>query len=113
MAHELTTADLAELHAALNALAAQLDVEMNDAREGARPVDLDLPIGRVSRIDAIAVQQMAREARRRKRDRLAAVQAALQRMGRDDYGWCLRCDEPIGLARLRLRPESPTCVRCG
>ncbi len=110
---ELTQAEIEELEAALHALVPELKEAVVDTRAAAKPVDLDLPIGRVSRIDALARQQFAKEAARRKRDRLFAVKAALERLRTGDFGWCVRCDEPIGIKRLRLRPESAMCVRCG
>jgi len=46
------------------------------------------------------------------RDHLAAVDAALQRLGDGSYGVCVRCGEPIGAARLTARPAAPACIGC-
>ena len=110
--HELTRAEITAYREKLLALVDELKAQLEDRRDFAKPVDLDAPIGRVSRIDAIAVQQMASESRRRTADRLRAVKAALERINRDDYGWCAVCDEPIARKRLDTRPESAACVRC-
>ena len=109
---ELDAEGLAHYGKQLHALVGELTAQIADAAAFTKPVDLDEPIGRISRIDAIAVQQMAREGRRRLQDRLRAVKAALERLERDDFGFCLVCDEPIGRPRLDTRPESPACVRC-
>lgn len=75
-------------------------------------MDLDLPIGRVSRIDAIQQQKMAQAEQGRARLRLQAVQAALERVEDEEYGFCCQCGEPVGYKRLWARPESPFCVPC-
>ena len=80
--------------------------------EGARPVGLDQPLGRLSRMDAIQIQQMSQANRRSHETRLLQVQAALAAMDEDNYGYCKRCDDPIGYPRLTVRPEAPFCVSC-
>ena len=40
------------------------------------------------------------------------VKAALARIEEGVYGFCLRCDEPIGSNRLRAIPHATFCVTC-
>ena len=81
--------------------------------EGTKPVQLDqTSVGRLSRMDAMQVQQMAQASARQKSLRLAQVKQALLRVQRDEYGYCLRCEEPIGYARLTAIPETPFCIEC-
>lgn len=82
------------------------------AAEGAAPVDLDQPIGRVSRIDAIQQQRMVEANRAAMQRRLAQVRGALERIEAGDYGDCAACEEPIGFPRLVARPETPLCITC-
>ncbi|WP_373047671.1 TraR/DksA family transcriptional regulator [Vulgatibacter sp.] len=96
----------------LEALRAELEAQLRANAEGARPVDLDQPIGRVSRVDALQQQQMAQAARRRDELRLQQVRAALGRLQRGEYGDCLRCEEPIGAERLQVKPEAAFCMAC-
>lgn len=109
---ELTDELIGELEQALRTLEAELEEQQTASREGTRPVELDEPIGRLSRMDAMQQQQMAQAHRRRLDIRLQQVRAALAKIERDDYGYCNLCDEPIGAKRLKVRPESPLCVRC-
>ena len=113
-AEALSDEERARLHAALLALEEELAAlsESRSGRDAARPVDLDDPIGRVSRIDAIQQQQMQQANRAALVRRLQAVRAALARFAEDRYGDCVGCGEPVGLARLEARPESPFCIRC-
>ena len=69
-------------------------------------MDLDTPIGRLSRMDALAQQQVAKAGKEATRARLGQVRAALRRMDEGIYGLCLRTEEPIGYARLKVRPEA-------
>ena len=80
--------------------------------EASRPVDLDEPIGRLSRMDAIQQQNMSQASRRAAELRLQQVASALKRLDADEYGDCLLCGEEIGDARLGARPEAPFCISC-
>ena len=86
--------------------------QLSLAREGAKPVDLDNPIGRVSRIDAIQQQQMAAANRRNLQLRARLVEQALSAFERAEYGDCRSCEEPIGYGRLKAKPETPLCLNC-
>lgn len=46
------------------------------------------------------------------RERLAEVDAALQKMDEGTYGICEVCGRPIAEARLEARPLSVRCVEC-
>ncbi len=77
-----------------------------------RPVDLGLPIGRLSRADAMQMQGMAQLNRRQLDLRRQQVKVALAAVSDGSYGSCRSCREPINLARLEVHPESPFCVAC-
>ena len=108
---ELTDAQYAELHRALLELQTELKGLLNRTDE-LDTVDLEQPIGRVSRVDALQQQQMAAARHRRHELQLKQVAVALQAVAEDEYGYCKRCGESIGYARLRARPETPCCVPC-
>jgi DnaK suppressor protein len=96
----------------LLALRDELRSMIDASAEAARPVDLDQPIGRLSRIDAIQQQNMVKASRRAAELRLQQVAAALRRLDDDEYGDCLQCGEEVGEARLEARPEAPFCIGC-
>lgn len=103
---------MTELRAALVALRDEMRSLLDRSRDGARPVNLDEPIGRLSRMDAIQAQSVTAANRRSYDLRLQLVQQALAAMERGRYGMCRRCDDPIGFPRLRARPEAPYCLDC-
>lgn len=110
--NDLTQAQTEQLRDALHSLRDDLQRLLQSTREGTKPVDLDEPIGRLTRMDAIQQQKMASATRRELDIRLRQVLQALSGMGREEYGLCRKCDEPIGYARLEARPESPYCLEC-
>ncbi|MFQ5507772.1 MAG: TraR/DksA family transcriptional regulator [Leptospirillia bacterium] len=109
---ELTDAQMAELTATLHQLEQELLAVLADTDTDARPVDLGLPIGRLSRMDAMQQQSMAKAGRAAYQQRLAGVQRALSTVADGEYGYCRSCAEPIGYGRLSARPEAPLCVAC-
>ncbi len=46
------------------------------------------------------------------RERLAEVDAALDRLAAGTYGVCEVCGRPIAAGRLEVRPTARTCVGC-
>jgi DnaK suppressor protein len=103
---------LAALRTRLEDLVRELTEQIEGTRGAAGPVDLDEPIGRVSRIDAIQQQSMIQANRNAARQRLALARAALERIDADEYGECASCGEEIAPARLEASPESALCVEC-
>ena len=110
--NELSPDQLRELNAALLARKQELEQLLASTKDGTRPVDLSQPIGRLTRMDAIQQQSMSAANRRQHNLRLRLIEQALDAMQRDRYGLCLKCEDPIGYARLKARPESPFCLDC-
>ena len=109
---ELTAQEIDELTEVLEALEADLSQVLEETVENAQPVELDQPIGRLSRMDAIQQQKMQSASREAQKIQLAQTRRALEAIKNEEYGFCRRCEEPIGVKRLRIKPEAPFCVRC-
>ena len=78
-----------------------------------KPVELDQSqVGRLSRIDAMQVQEMALEQERRREIELKKSGAALHRIEEGEYGFCTHCGEDISPKRLEFDPAVPLCVDC-
>ncbi len=108
-----TSLDLDPLRARLMAEADELRARGEASREDRAPVTLDQQsVGRLSRMDALQVQEMAKASEGRRQARLRQIQAAIQRIDDGEYGECLNCGEPIGAKRLELDPAVPTCIKC-
>ncbi len=83
------------------------------AADERRPVELDQQsVGRLSRMDALQVQAMAKAVEVRRQGRLQRIQAALRRLEDGDYGYCAECDKEIPAKRLAIDPTVACCVDC-
>lgn len=85
---------------------------LEDLKDSAKPVDLNEPIGRLSRMDAIQHQQMALNAKNQADITLSQIEAALKRIEQNEYGICLKCENDIPEHRLKAKPEAPFCTLC-
>ncbi len=83
------------------------------ARDSTKAVALDQSsIGRLSRMDAMQSQAMALETKRRREIELTRIDAALERIDEEEYGYCASCEEEINKRRLAVDPANPFCVEC-
>lgn len=97
----------------LRDLRAALAAESAADAAARRPVELDQQsVGRLSRMDALQHQAMARaQDARRDRER-RRIDAALARLDAGDYGFCTDCGEEIAEDRLARDPAVPRCLSC-
>lgn len=108
----LTDEQIKELTSDLRQLQESLSAILEKGSESASIVELDQPIGRLTRMDAIQRQHMAKANRASHELRLNQVNAALRDLQKEDYGECKTCGEYIGFKRLKVRPEAPFCIEC-
>ena len=111
----MTSSDDQALHQLLLDLRAQLNLLIDDPAGATAAVELDQAmVGRLSRIDAIQHQEMAKAQQRRAKERLVQVEARLQQFASEDesFGACNDCLEPIPWARLEAIPDAEFCVPC-
>ena len=69
-------------------------------------------VGRLSRMDAMQMQEMERAMEARRLVARQRVERALELLANGDYGECQRCGEVIAPKRLQLDPSYLTCVDC-
>lgn len=110
---ELTDAQSEELGDLLRALEVELNEALARGEEASKTPELDQQsVGRISRMDSIQQQAMAAGARRSTEARLGMVHSAIEMHKKGGFGFCRSCEEPIGYARLKARPETPLCLAC-
>ena len=81
--------------------------------ESRSAVELDqTKVGRVSRIDAMQQQEMAKATEAQRVAELKRIDAALERVEAGDYGYCIECDEEIAPKRLEIDPTTTLCIEC-
>ena len=109
----LTQPQITHCKASLEQLKDNLRDQIEQSWQSTEVVNLDQTlIGRISRADAIQQQNVAISARNRATIRLRKVQLALNTINTSSYGYCRKCDEPIGYPRLEAQPEANLCIYC-
>ncbi|MBW1762703.1 MAG: TraR/DksA C4-type zinc finger protein [Deltaproteobacteria bacterium] len=130
---ELSEKEADTLRQQLVELVAELEHTLRASADSASPVMLDQSsVGRLSRMDAMQQQAMAKATRQKSQSRMDAMQqqamakatrqksqlrltqckVALSSFDRNEYGLCRKCEEPIGYRRLSAKPEAPFCLEC-
>ena len=109
----MNDADVKRYRARLEAELAELQAEDTLGAEGQKVVTLDQQsVGRLSRMDALQGQAMAKATGARREAQRARIQAAFQRMDEGEFGFCQDCGEEIATKRLDLDPTAPLCISC-
>jgi DnaK suppressor protein len=104
---------LKETRDSLLKLQADLEAATEDAEGSAAIVELDQSkVGRLSRMDAMQAQAMAKASGLRREATLRRIGAALRRIDDGDYGLCIECEEPIDPKRLDFDPTLLLCIDC-
>lgn len=82
-------------------------------KESSGTVELDQSrVGRLSRMDALQQQAMAKATDERADIELLQIEGALGRIKEGEYGYCIKCGDDIAEGRLKVDPGIPTCIEC-
>ena len=82
-------------------------------KDSRKPVALDqASVGRLSRMDAMERQAMAKAAEGKRALEIRRIKAALERLEQGEYGWCEACGEAIAKGRLKVDPAAHLCLSC-
>ncbi len=110
---DLSDVQAGALRARLVELVGELEKSLEGSSRSADPVVLDQSsVGRLSRMDAMQQQAMAKATRQKAQLRLGQCRVALSAFEHGEYGLCRKCEEPIGYRRLSAKPEAPFCLEC-
>jgi RNA polymerase-binding protein DksA len=101
--------EIEEIRSRLLASKAELQKRVSTIHEHARnPLEQDsaeqaAQLGNVAVVSALENEAV---------QHLGEIEAALQRLDNGTYGICVGCGEPIGAARLKVRPAATQCRDC-
>ena len=105
--------DIPALRERLESRLAELAAAQDARDQASATVELDQTrTGRLSRMDALQGQAMARASEARAAQQIRRIHAALRRIEAGEYGECLDCGEPIARGRLQANPAVARCIRC-
>lgn len=108
----LDTDQLIELEILAQEELERLERECQSDTSSREAVSPDVAIGRLTRIDAMQMQEVAKAAAREREIRIHRLREALHKMDIGEYGPCTACGEWIDYARLCARPEILRCAKC-
>ncbi|MEY3002443.1 MAG: hypothetical protein RLZZ428_818 [Pseudomonadota bacterium] len=89
-----------------------LKAQIAQLQEKAKPIAPDCSLGKLTRIEAMAEQEVNQKILNESQLRLTRLTNALSRIDKPMFGICIECEELIPYERIRIRPESVRCVRC-
>ncbi|NCN27539.1 conjugal transfer protein TraR [bacterium] len=101
-----------EIKTAAQQLLKQLNVENETLESEIAPVEPDVSLGRLTRMEAIQSNEMKKAQLQRNLLRLKGIENTLLRVDDEEFGVCIECEEPIPFARLKIVPESRLCLNC-
>jgi DnaK suppressor protein len=105
--------DIARMRERLLARRRELLDLAESSAESRKTVELDQTrTGRLSRMDALQGQAMAKATQNRRETELRRIEAALRRIDAGEFGYCTICGEDIAAKRLEFDPTTPLCIDC-
>ncbi len=109
----MDNSEIEKLKDRLLELKAELDALGTTSKDATKTVELDqASVGRLSRMDALQAQHMAKQLANRRQHQLNSIEGALRRIETGDYGYCFICGEEIEPARLNIDPAISRCLNC-
>lgn len=113
MPKQLTPKQIKVLKEDLMSELLRLERSMDATEQASEVVELDqTAVGRLSRMNSLQNQSMAKSLKEREAVKLALLVDALKRIEQGTYGLCLKCGGPVSFGRLSVFPESRECARC-
>ncbi|MBV1895930.1 MAG: TraR/DksA C4-type zinc finger protein [Rhodobacteraceae bacterium] len=105
--------DIARITDKIQARLREIKVQDQLGQDAQAVVELDQQaIGRLSRMDAMQHQAMARAQQSRRNTEILRLNAALVRMDEGEYGYCEDCGDAIAAKRLEFDPAASKCITC-
>ncbi|XKE44715.1 TraR/DksA family transcriptional regulator [Halomonas organivorans] len=105
--------DMEAVKARLEAMRDDLLARSADSQDARDTVMLDqTSVGRLSRMDALQGQAMAKAEEERRQLTLKRIASALARIERGEYGECIACGDRIDARRLEGDPVALKCIEC-
>lgn len=109
----MNRSDLQKFETLILSLLAELEHNSAAGQDAQSVVELDQQaVGRLSRMDALQNQAMAKAQQTRRDLETRRLKAALDRIAEDEFGYCEDCGEDIPRGRLGLDPAASKCVSC-
>ncbi len=110
---KMNESELADFEKQIRDRLRELAAQSEAGKEAQAIVQLDQQaVGRLSRMDALQNQAMAKAQQANRDLEARRLQAALTRIGDGEFGYCEDCGDEIPRGRLDLDPAAGKCVSC-
>jgi RNA polymerase-binding transcription factor len=110
---KMNESELTRYSGLIHARLGEIEAENQLGMDAQAIVELDQQaVGRLSRMDAMQHQAMARAQHARRSTEIIRLQAALARMDIGEFGFCDDCGDEIALRRLDFDPAASKCITC-
>ncbi len=104
---------LADFDTRIRSRLAELEQSSEAGKKAQEVVHLDQQaVGRLSRMDALQNQAMAKAQQANRNREMSRLKAALARIEEGEYGFCEDCGDEIPIGRLNLDYAASKCVSC-
>lgn len=102
-----------KLRLIIEARIAELQAASLDTKDSRAAVELDQQsVGRLSRMDAMQHQAMAKAQEARRQTEIEGLRKALANLDGEDFGYCADCGDEISIERLIQNPRLVLCAAC-
>ncbi len=104
---------LADFDTRIRSRLAELEQSSEAGKKAQEVVHLDQQaVGRLSRMDALQNQAMAKAQQANRNREMSRLKAALARIEDREFGFCEDCGDEIPIGRLNLDYAASKCVSC-
>jgi DnaK suppressor protein len=108
----MTNSEKSTVKAQIKLELTKLKAQIIKLKEATKPIAPDCSLGRLTRVEAMNEQVINMKILEEAELRQTRLNNALSRIEDEMFGVCIECDEPIGIGRMLVRPESVRCIGC-
>ena len=108
----ISAEDRIKIKSRIEAEIAKTKLAIEDYTQLSKPIAPDDAIGRVSRMDAINNKSVAEAGLTQAKMKLADLEYVQSEIDKPNFGNCIKCKNPIPIARIMYMPQSRHCVNC-
>jgi len=83
-----------------------------ECKEITKPIAPDCAVDHSLRMEKLNENELTLKILRQAEQRLIHLNLVLKQINFDSFGICLKCQSPIPIKRILIRPESLYCVDC-
>lgn len=108
----MTPQEKEEIAKNIQARITEIEASLESLEETSKPVEPDVSLGRLTRMDAIQIQQMQEANLQVAKANIAKLKESLRKIDEETFGHCAYCKKMIGFERLKAIPETNMCIAC-